>query len=137
MQVKEILDRVLVVDADPALGRDLRLRLAPGGYDVECAESVAAAVQRISNVGFDCVVVSADLPRMEARDSIPIIRTAAGGVPIIATSHRNSWELEAQVRSQSIFYYHVRCFDLSELEEAVKDACRNTRRTDRPGRGGR
>jgi len=135
--LKESLRRVLVVDADPSFGRTLRLRLGPRGYDVECVESVARAVERMSNVKFDCIVVSADLARIEARDSIPIIRTTSGGAPIIVTSERNSWELEAQVRSQTIFYYHVKCFDASELEEAVTDACRTFGRTDPAERCGR
>jgi DNA-binding response OmpR family regulator len=140
MRMKGAACRVLVVDADPSFGGYLRVRLGPRGYDVDCAEGVAQAVERIKNVGFDCVVVSADLPRMEARDTIPIIKTVSGSTPVIVTSQENSWELEAQVRSQAIFYYHVKCFDASELEEAVADACKSTGKSDpaeRRGRGAR
>ena len=43
-------------------------------------------------------------------------------------------ELEARVRQEDVFFYHLKCFDISELLMAVKDALRKAESEKQAGR---
>jgi len=60
------------------------------------------------------------------RDSISILKTIDPSVQVIMTAAENTAELEAEVRKQDIFYYHIKSFDREELIEAVRDVFKKT-----------
>jgi len=92
--------------------------------DVEKANGVAEAARKLKDIGFDCVIMDVDLPEMKGYDAVSVLQTIDPNTRIIMTAAQNTMELEAKVRKQNIFYYHIKSFDAEELKQAVRAALR-------------
>jgi len=95
---------------------------------VEAAERITLAVERLKDVDFDCVIMDEDLPEIKGHDAIPVLRAVSPETPIIMTAGQNTPEKESRIRQQDIFFYHVKSFDVQELNVAVRDACKRSRK---------
>jgi DNA-binding response OmpR family regulator len=122
--MKDKARRILIIDPDPLFAGKLRATLSCQGYDVEAAEGITQAVQRLRDVDFDCVIVDEDLPEMKGHDAVSVLRAIRPEAPIIMTATRNTSELESRIRRQGVFFYYVKSFDMHELQLAVGDAFR-------------
>ncbi|MFC1671590.1 response regulator [Planctomycetota bacterium] len=120
--MKDNVSRVLIVDPDPLFAGRVRDALSSEGYDVEVAEGITQAVQRLENASYGCVIVDEALPEMKGYDAVPILRAAFPDLTVIMTAVNNTSELEARIRRQPIFFYHVKSFDIYELRMAVRNA---------------
>jgi len=116
--------RILIIDPDPHFSRKLTALLSSQGCDLEAAEGITQAVQRLKDVNFDCVIMAEDLPEMMGHDAVPVVKAISPDVPIIMTAAWNTPELESSIRAQDVFFYYVKSFDLQELQMAVHDAFR-------------
>ena len=116
--------RVLIVDPDPLFAGKLSVLLSCQGYDVETAEGITQAVQRLKDVGFDCVIMDENLPEMKGHDAVPVLKAIAPHIPVIVTAARSSLEVESSIRREDVFFYHVKAFGIRELQMAVCDAFR-------------
>ena len=85
-------------------------------------------MEKIRNIEFDCAIMSVNLPEMKGYDAVSIIKMIDPKIEIIMTAEENSMELEAKVRRQNIFYYHIKSFDLQELKLAVRDVFKKSER---------
>ena len=113
--------RILIIDPDTEAARELSSRFIKEGYDVETSGGVTKAVERVTDVKFDCVIVDVNLPEMKGYQAAPILKAIDPKVEIVMTAAENTAELEAKVRKQDIFYYYIKSFDPNELQEAVRD----------------
>lgn len=113
--------RVLIVDPDSGVARQVTSLLVDEGYDVEVTTSISAMAERLKDAKFDCVIMDVDLPEMKGYEAAPLLKAIDPDVQIIMTTTENTLELEAKVRKQDIFYYYIKSFDLEELKEAVRD----------------
>lgn len=113
--------RILIVDSDSEAARQLASVLVEEGYDVEVTASISAMAERILDAKFDCVIMDVDLPEMPGYKAVSILKTIDPQVNVIMTAAENTAELEAEVRKQDIFYYHIKSFDREELIEAGRD----------------
>jgi CheY-like chemotaxis protein len=115
------LRKILVVDSDTEVARELSSLFIKEGYDVETSACITKAAERVKNVHFDCVIMDVNLPEMMGYEAVSILKAIDPKVQIIMTSADNTPELEAEVRKQNIFYYYIKSFDSEELKEAVRD----------------
>jgi CheY-like chemotaxis protein len=115
------LRKILVVDSDTEVARELSSLFTKEGYDVEIGTGITNAAERVKNVQFDCVIMDVNLPEMMGYEAVSILKAIDPKVQIIMTSADNTPELEAEVRKQNIFYYYIKSFDREELKEAVRD----------------
>lgn len=122
---------ILIVDPDMAIQDQLFALLSQDGYDVERANRISETISRIKKVRFDCIIVDEDLPDMKGHEAVPIIRAIDPRVPIIMTAALNTRDLEAKIRAQDIFYYHIKSFDRDELMAAVRNVLRAPHGADR------
>lgn len=113
--------RVLIVDPDNEAARQVASILVEEGYEVEITATISAMAERIRDVKFDCVIMDVDLPEMPGYKAVSILKTIDPSLQVIMTAAENSPELEAEVRKQDIFYYHIKSFDREELIEAGRD----------------
>ena len=119
--------RVLIVDPDPLFAGRLEAVLCSEGYDVETVSGITIAAQRLKDVDFGCVVLDEDLPEMKGHEAVSILKTLSHNVQVIMTATSNTPELESRIRRQDILYYHVKSFDMHELQLAVRDAFRKSK----------
>ena len=115
------LRKILVVDSDTEVARELSSPFIKEGYDVEIISGITKAAERVKNVQFDCVIMDVNLPEMMGYEAVSILKAIDPKVQIIMTSADNTPELEAKVRKQNIFYYYIKSFDRKELKDAVRD----------------
>jgi DNA-binding NtrC family response regulator len=117
--------RILIIDNDLKFQEELSSLLTQEGHEVETTNKLANAIERIKDVQFDCLIMNVNLLEMKGYDAVPIIKTVDPKIKIIMTADENTKELEAKVREQDIFYYHIKSFGLNELILAVHDALKS------------
>ena len=126
LEMKVERRRVLIVDPDSAAARKLCGLLVQEDVDVETAEGITQAVERINAAQFDCVIMDVELPEMKGYAAVSVLKAMDPKLQVIMTAADNTLELEAKVRKQDIFYYYIKSFDPAELQEAVRDAFKKT-----------
>ena len=114
--------RVLIVDPDPKERRDLVHSLKEDSYFIHTGKSLSEAIKKVSEGGFDCLVLDINLPEMKGYEAVPILKNLDPKLRIIMTTKKNSKNLEAKTRQQDIFYYFIKSFGKDELRLAVRSA---------------
>ena len=115
--------RILILDPDTINVYRLFSDLIRDDFAVETSGSVREAVERMKDIKFNCVVMDVNLPKIKGYDAVSILKAIDPNVKIIMTAEKNDMELEAEVRKQDIFYYHIKSFDRKELMAAIHDVC--------------
>ena len=77
--VKQRPIQILVVDDDEQLLALLCSFLRDSGYDVECVETGARALERIESNRFDLLVLDVNLPEMDGKEVLRFPRDAGHG----------------------------------------------------------
>jgi CheY-like chemotaxis protein len=114
--------RILIVEPDEKVARELSSLLIGEGYDVETKDAVGKAAERVREAKFDCVIMDVNLPDMKGYEAVPILKAINPKLEVIMTAADNTVDLEEKVRKHDIFYYYIKTFDREELTEAVRDA---------------
>ncbi len=114
--------RVLIIDPDPVARRDLAHILKRDDFILETGKTLSEAIKKVSEGGFDCLVMDIDLPEMKGYDAVPILKNLDPSLKIILTTQQNDKRREAKARAQDIFYYFIKSFGKDELRLAVRNA---------------
>ena len=85
-------------------------------------DRISECISNIQQRDVHALVLDVEAPEMKWYEAIPIIKGINPSLPIIITSSQNTPELEAKIRRQKVFYYHVKSFGVEELELAVRNA---------------
>ena len=113
---------VLITDPDSVTRELFRSFLQKEGYNVMLTDRISECISNIQQRDVRALVLDVEAPEMKWYESIPIIKGINPSLPIIITSSQNTPELEARIRRQKVFYYHVKSFGVEELELAVRNA---------------
>lgn len=113
--------RILIIDPDSRARRELVHFLKKDKYALETGKNLSEAIQKVSEGGFDCLVMDIDLPEMKGYDAVPILKNLDPRLKIILTTQQNDKRREAKARAQDIFYYFIKSFGKDELRLAVKN----------------
>lgn len=89
---------------------------------VAVEHDLGAAINRAQNSRFDVIVLDANIKGMPIEQAIHILRDLDPGVKIIVKTRQNSKELEAKVRREKIYYYHLDSFGSEDLKLAIRSA---------------
>lgn len=87
---------------------------------------LGTAINRIQKARFDVIVLDANIEGMPIERTIQILRGIDPAAKIIVKTSENSMELEAKVRQERIFYYHLDSFGYDDLYLAIKSALRRS-----------
>ncbi|MBQ1044203.1 MULTISPECIES: response regulator [unclassified Micromonospora] len=117
------MTRILVVDDEPQILRALRINLRARGYDVEVADSGAAALKAAAGHPPDLVVLDLGLPDL---DGTEVIRGLRGwtGVPIIVLSGRAGSEDKVAALDAGADDYVTKPFGVDELLARIRAVTR-------------
>lgn len=81
--------RLLLIEDDELLGEGVQLALRRAGYAVDWIKDGAAALQALSDGGFDLAILDLGLPRMDGQTVIAQLRARRVGVPILVLTARD------------------------------------------------
>lgn len=114
--------RVLIIDPDAKMRRDLVLFLKQEDYNVETSKGLSEALKKICPGSFSCLIMDVDLPEMKGYEAVSIIKNLDPKIKIIMMTNKNTKRLEAKVRAQDIFFYFIKSFGNEELKLAIHNA---------------
>ncbi|HPI73815.1 MAG TPA: response regulator [bacterium] len=80
------------------------------------------AVQKAQEQHFDLILLDAQTPGMRIDSTIRLLKGCDPQARIIVRTDENSRHLEAQVRNERVYYYHVDSFGDQELLLAISAA---------------
>ena len=115
--------RILVVDDEPQILRALRINLRARGYDVDVADSGAAALRAAAGHPPDLVVLDLGLPDMEGTEVIAGLR-GWSGVPVIVLSGRAGSEEKVAALDAGADDYVTKPFGIDELLARIRAVTR-------------
>ncbi len=111
--------RILVVDDERSIREFLRILLEQEGYEVEDAESVAQAVERLEASSFDMVICDLKLPDGVGLDVMRTARGAGIATPfVIITAHTTPQHALDALRAGAVEYLS-KPFDVEDLKHIV------------------
>jgi two-component system, OmpR family, copper resistance phosphate regulon response regulator CusR len=82
--------RLLIVEDEADLLKNLRLGLAEDGFAVSCADSAESAEQLLAAQTFDAIVLDLRLPGKDGIDLLRELRAAGNPTPVLALTARGS-----------------------------------------------
>jgi DNA-binding response OmpR family regulator len=82
--------RLLIVEDEADLLKNLRLGLAEDGFAVICANSAESAEQLLADQTFDAIVLDLRLPGKDGIDLLRELRAAGDSTPVLALTARGS-----------------------------------------------
>jgi two-component system OmpR family response regulator len=107
--------RVLVVEDEAALSRQLRTALEQAGYAVDCAADGERAEFLGQTERYDAVVLDLGLPKIDGLTVIHRWRNAGHHVPVLILTARDSWHEKVQGIDGGADDYVAKPFRMEEV----------------------
>jgi len=123
------MDRILVIEDDPAVQRALRRLFESEGYHVEVACDGRAGFEAFRASGATAVVLDLRLPSMSGRDVCREIKNIAPSAPVIILSARTDVTDKVLLLELGADDYVTKPFSPRELLARVQAAIRRSART--------
>ena len=112
--------RILVVEDDPSLGRQLEDRLTSEGYAVELAIDGEEAQFLGETEPYDAVVLDLGLPKRDGLSVLRAWREEGNAVPVLVLTARDHWHDKVQGIDAGADDYLAKPFHLEELLARVR-----------------
>jgi two-component system OmpR family response regulator len=107
--------RVLVVEDEALLSRQLTKALGEAGYAVDCAEDGEAADFMGQTEGYDAVVLDLGLPKVDGLTLLKRWREQGLSVPVVILTARGAWHEKVQGIDGGADDYVSKPFRMEEL----------------------
>ena len=118
--------RVLVVEDEPLLSRDLVRSLSDAGYAVDAAADGERADFLAQTEAYDAVVLDLGLPGIDGLTLLRRWREAAIGVPVLVLTARGSWHEKVQGIDSGADDYMAKPFRIEEVLARLRALIRRT-----------
>jgi DNA-binding response OmpR family regulator len=112
------MNRVLVVDSDPAIQLLYEEELSEEGYDVVCSDGEKGLVQLIDAKRPDLILLDLKLRSRRALKLLQDIRKAFQGIPILATTASPVFQIDS--KSVGADAYVTKSSDLTGLKRQIE-----------------
>lgn len=115
--------RILVIDDEPQLCRALTVHLAQRGFELTAASSAEDALEALTHVRPDLMIVDLMLPGM---DGIELTRTvrAASAIPVIVLSVADDERRKVEALESGADDYVTKPFGIPELAARIRSVLR-------------
>jgi two-component system OmpR family response regulator len=107
--------RVLIVEDETLLSRQLAGAAAGAGYAVDCATDGEQADFLVRTEGYDAVVLDLGLPRLDGLTLLRGWRTSGVAVPVLVLTARGSWHEKVQGIDEGADDYVSKPFRMEEV----------------------
>lgn len=118
--------RILVVEDEAAISRDIVRALSASGYIVEACRSGADAWERGEVEEFDGAVLDLGLPDLDGMQVLKRWRAAGRQFPVIVVSARGSWRERVEGIDAGADDYLPKPFEMEELLSRLNAVIRRT-----------
>ncbi|HEY3336997.1 MAG TPA: response regulator [Propionicimonas sp.] len=126
------MQRLLIVEDEPALRRALTINLKARHYEVEAVATGAGALKAAAALSPDLAIIDLGLPDIDGVDVIAGLR-GWSTVPIIVLSARDSQSQKVRALDAGADDYVTKPFGMDELVARVRAALRRADTHDLPG----
>ena len=116
--------RILLVEDDPMIGKDLQKALKQNGYAVNWARDGAAADMTLQDEIYDLVVLDLGLPQLSGLDVLKKMRTRNNATPVLVLTARDSTSDKVKGLDAGADDYLLKPFALEELEARIRSLLR-------------
>ena len=107
--------RVLLVEDEPALSRQLRQSLDDAGYAVDAANDGARADFLARTESYDAMLLDLGLPKVDGLTLLRQWREAGIATPVLVLTARGSWHEKVQGIDQGADDYMAKPFQIEEV----------------------
>lgn len=107
--------RILVVEDEALLSRQLASALGAAGYAVDCAGDGAKADVLVQTEAYDAVVLDLGLPRIDGLTLLKRWRDLGIGVPVLVLTARGAWHEKVQGIDGGADDYVAKPFSMEEV----------------------
>jgi two-component system OmpR family response regulator len=107
--------RVLIVEDEPALSRQLQQSLADAGYAIDAAADGARADFLARTESYDAVLLDLGLPKIDGLTLLRPWREAGVATPVLVLTARGSWHEKVQGIDQGADDYVAKPFQIEEV----------------------
>src|SRR3954469_19999199 len=107
--------RVLVVEDEPSLSRQLMAALGDAGYAVDCADNGVGADFLGQTEHYDAVVLDLGLPELDGLAVLRRWREAGVATPVLVLTARDSWHEKVQGIDGGADDYVAKPFQMEEV----------------------
>ncbi len=112
--------RVLVVEDDPDLNRQLSAALVDAGYAVDCAHDGEEGYFLGETEPYDIVILDIGLPKMDGISVLEQWRRAERNMPVILLTARDRWSDKVQGMDAGADDYLAKPFHMEELLARIR-----------------
>jgi two-component system response regulator MprA len=112
--------RILVVDDDRAVRDALRRVLTLAGYEVECAQDGAEAIEAVARLLPDAVVLDIGMPGIDGLEVCRRLRLLGNRVPILMLTARVEVSDRVAGLDAGADDYLIKPFDIEELKARLR-----------------
>jgi two-component system nitrogen regulation response regulator GlnG len=116
------MNRILIIDDEPAIGWSLRELLTDEGHAVEVASSAEAALETCGRFTPEAMLVDVRLPGRDGLTALPDLRAAAPGAAIVVMTAFGDLDTAVRAVAAGAFDYLVKPFDLASVSQVVSRA---------------
>ncbi len=118
------MNKVLIVDDDPALVEFLKLLLDSEGYETEEASDGAMALDQVAGFGPEVVLLDYMMPNMDGLDVLRNVTKNFGASFVVMLTGKGSEEVAVECMKAGAVDYVVKPFDNDRLISVVRNAFR-------------
>ncbi|MCC7178387.1 MAG: response regulator transcription factor [Acidobacteria bacterium] len=124
--------RVLIVEDEPRLGRQLSAALAEAGYAVDCASDGERAEFLGQTESYDAVVLDLGLPKVDGLTVLRRWREHGLATPVLILTARGSWHEKVQGIDSGADDYVSKPFQMEEVLARLRALIRRAHRQPAP-----
>jgi DNA-binding NtrC family response regulator len=116
------MNRILIIDDEPAISWSLRELLADDGHAVEVASSAEAALETCGRFAPEAMLLDVRLPGRDGLAALADLRAAAPGAAIVVMTAFGDLDTAVRAVAAGAFDYLVKPFDLASVSRVVSRA---------------
>lgn len=119
--------RVLLVEDEALLGKQIAAALKQAGYAVDCALDGERADFLGTTEPYDAVILDLGLPRVDGLTVLARLRAAGNQVPVLVLTARDSWHEKVRGIDQGADDYVAKPFRMEEVLARLRGLIRRSR----------
>jgi two-component system nitrogen regulation response regulator GlnG len=116
------MNRILIIDDEPAIGWSLRELLTDDGHAVKVDSSAEAALETCGRFAPEAMLLDVRLPGRDGLAALPDLRAAAPGAAIVVMTAFGDLDTAVRAVAAGAFDYLVKPFDLASVSRVVSRA---------------